>query len=304
MILQTAYSSIQQPLTDGNAPPWASGWGQDRYGIFIEFSLAAAEDKIVTQRLRWIPPGTFTMGSPEDEPDRRNDEGPQHKVTLTAGFWLFDTPCTQALWNVVMEENPSRFVDDERPVESVTWHECQDFMQRLSEDVEGLYLTIPTEAQWEYACRAGTTTATYAGEIEILGENNAPVLDEIAWYGGNSGVDFDLENGFDSSDWPNKQHDHKFAGTRQVAQKQPNAWGLYDMLGNVWEWCLDGQRTYRAGSAIDPHGSLEPGADRVVRGGSWDDFALLARSAYRLADHPGGRDDDLGFRCALVRQPS
>ena len=135
--------------------------------------------------------------------------------------------------------------------------------------------SLPTEAQWEYACRAGTDTATYAGPLEILGEKNGPCSDPIAWYGGNGGVGFDLKNGFDVSTWPNKQYDHQKAGTHPVAQKLPNPWGLYDMLGNVWEWCLDGPIGYTDESAVDPVGPNE-GAVRVLRGGSWLSRAVRA----------------------------
>ncbi len=178
------------PLIDGCPPDWASGWGHDQVGVFVEFTLGD-----VTQRLRWIPPGQFVMGSPEKEPGRRSAEGPQREVTIGKGFWLFDTAVTQALWQAVMSENPSRFQSSERPVESVSWDQAQGFLGQINQLVPGLDLALPSEAQWEYACRAGTDAATYAGAMEILGDNNAPVLDAIAWYGGNSGVEFDLTEG-------------------------------------------------------------------------------------------------------------
>jgi len=293
----------RHPLLTGCPPSWASGWGRDRFGVFAEFSLPLRKT-IVTQRLRWIPPGMFNMGSPKDEPGRYDDEGPAHEVTMRHGFWLFDTPCTQALWEAVTGENPSKFVDRERPVEQVTWHDCQDFIRRLAESIDGLQLALPTEAQWEYACRAGTTSATYAGDMEILGTNNAPILENIAWYGGNSGIDFDLNNGVDSSDWPEKSHEHTQAGTRKVAKKQPNPWGLYDMLGNVWEWCRDGMRDYTANAEVDPVGPLDEGAHRVIRGGGWSGAARYVRSAARFAYEPGNRNHYLGFRCALVQVPA
>ncbi len=181
----------------------------------------------------------------------------------------------------------------------------QDFVRRLNDLKPGLSLGLPSEARWEYACRAGTIEATYAGEMEIVGENNAPVLDAIAWYRGNSGVDFELENGFDSSNWPEKQYQHTRAGTHPVAQKAPNRWGLYDMLGNVWEWCEDHwhdsyTRAPRDGSAWLGGGA----ARRVIRGGSWHDVARDARAACRDHDDPTDRDDDLGFRCARVQSAS
>ncbi|MCP5089622.1 MAG: formylglycine-generating enzyme family protein, partial [Gammaproteobacteria bacterium] len=156
------------PLSDGYAPEWASEWGHDRFGVFIAFTL---DD--VTQRLRWIPPGRFRMGSPEDEPGRWSDEGPRHQVTLTEGFWLFDTPCTQALWEGVMGENPSEFKSPERPVEQVSWDDAQGFIERINERIPDLGLSLPSEAQWEHACRARTETALYTGAINIMGERNA-----------------------------------------------------------------------------------------------------------------------------------
>ncbi|RJF84569.1 formylglycine-generating enzyme family protein [Azospirillum cavernae] len=284
------------PLADGNPPDWASEWGQDRYGVFVAVTVAD-----VTQRLRWIPPGRFLMGSPEDEPGRFDNEGPQHAVTLSRGYWLFDTPCTQALWQAVMGENPSRFKSPDRPVETVSWNDAQNFLTRINGRVPGLDLTLPTEAQWEHACRAGTTTALYSGDIAILGERNAPALDPIAWYGGNSGVGFDLDNGEDSTGWPEKQHPHETAGTRPVARKRPNPWGLHDTLGNVLEWCADGRRDYTTQSETNPRGLVNPDAKRVLRGGAWKGKASFARAANRVWYLPDVRDGPFGFRCARLQ---
>ena len=287
------------PLMEGTPPAWADQWGQDVHGIFAGFTVGG-----VHQRLRWIPPGRFLMGSPEDEPGRYDDEGPQHEVTLANGFWLFDTPCTQALWQAVMGENPSQFRSPDRPVETVSWDDVQTFLERINGLVPGLGLSLPSEAQWEYACRAGTQTALYSGPIEIRGQNNAPALDPIAWYGGNSGVGFDLAEGYDTSDWPEKQHPHTQAGTRVVGLKAPNRWGLYDMLGNVWEWCADPWHQSYDGAPQDGSAWQQPeaGASRVLRGGSWFDPARGVRSAYRSHGHPGRRRGSLGFRCARVQE--
>ncbi len=279
------------PLATGSAPSWARGWGQDRYGVFVEIRVGE-----VVQRMRWIPPGTFRMGSPESEAGRSEREGPRHEVELTSGFWLADTPCTQELWEDVMGENPSRFESPQRPVEKVSWGACQKLFEALESRQPGLDLRLPTEAEWEHACRAGTEPATWLGDLEILGANNAPLLDEIAWYGGNSGVGFDLDAGEDSSGWPEKQYPHELAGTHEVKGKAPNPWGLYDMLGNVWEWCSDyWARSYTGGSRTDPKGPAK-GAERVIRGGSWHARARLVRAAYRDWYLPGGRYSHLGFR--------
>nr|VFJ91833.1 MAG: Formylglycine-generating enzyme, required for sulfatase activity, contains SUMF1/FGE domain [Candidatus Kentron sp. LFY]VFJ98633.1 MAG: Formylglycine-generating enzyme, required for sulfatase activity, contains SUMF1/FGE domain [Candidatus Kentron sp. LFY] len=290
-------TDARHPLIDGQPPAWASGWGQDRHGIFVEFTLDG-----ITQRLRWIPSGTFEMGSPPDEPGRWDNEGPQHRVVLTQGYWLFDTPCSQALWQVVMGENPSHFRTPDRPVESVTWDRVNEFIKKINHRIPGLDLVLPTEAQWEYACRSGTETATYEGAVEILGMNNAPVLDAIAWYGGNSGVAFELDNGFDSSDWPERQYpDHNRVGTHPVAGKDATSRGLYDMLGNVWEWCRDGRREYDEKTAVDPIGPTKPGAKRTVRGGSWNSSARNMRAAVRRWGKPDIYMVSLGFRCARLQ---
>jgi formylglycine-generating enzyme required for sulfatase activity len=204
------------------------------------------------------------MGSPEDEEGRYDDEGPRHEVRISRGYWLFDTPSTQALWQAVMGMNPSEFQGTERPVERVSWEDCQEFIEALNARLPGLGLRLPTEAQWEYACRAGTETVRYA-------EN----LDAIAWYAENSGSE-----------------------THAVGQLQPNAWGLYDMLGNVEEWCYDSHRDYTEETQIDPVGPVEAGALRVIRGGGWSLPARLVRAACRSWYPPGDALGPLGFRCA------
>lgn len=250
-------------------PDWASAIGRDRFGLWTEITVDKA-----TQRLRWISPGRFLMGSPPDEPGRRNHEGPQHEVTLTKGFWLFDTPCTQALWQAVMGDKPSKFKSPDRPVEQVSWGDVQKFIAGLNDRVPGLTLSLPTEAQWEYACRAGTKTALYTGPIAIAGARDS-ALDPIAWY------------------CERKTH--------PVKLKAPNSWGLYDMLGNVWEWCVDGWGAYGSEPTIDPQVSWKAGMNRVIRGGSWVNTADHERAAARNGPRPGARHTNLGFRCARVQ---
>jgi formylglycine-generating enzyme required for sulfatase activity len=204
------------------------------------------------------------MGAGGNDREAFENEKPCHLVRLTRGFWLFDTPCTQALWQAVMGGNPSHFKGAERPVENVSWQDCQQFMAKVNEQLPGLRLQLPTEAQWEYACRARMTTARYEDD-----------LDAIAWYDKNSGGE-----------------------THPVKQKRANAWGLYDMLGNVWEWCHDGLREYSPANVIDPLGPTDAVAYRARRGGYWDDAARYVRAAYRHGFHPDDRFDGIGFRCA------
>jgi formylglycine-generating enzyme required for sulfatase activity len=272
-------------------PDWASAYGTDAYGLYADFSV-----KNITQRMRWIPPGRFMMGSPESENGRRDKGEILHEVALTHGFWLAETDCIQELWSAVMPgKNPSQFKSPDRPVEQVSWNDCKEFLDALNRLVPGLDVRLPSEAQWEYACRAGTKEATYAGDLEILGECNVPALDPIAWYGGNSGVDFELDNGADSSRWPDKQYPHARAGTHPVKKKVPNSWGLYDMLGNVWEWCEDRYGEYTRESVVDPEGA-KTGVFRVLRGGSWRSDGRDLRSAYRNDFDPARANRIVGFR--------
>jgi formylglycine-generating enzyme required for sulfatase activity len=157
--------------------------------------------------------------------------------------------------------------------------------------------TLPTEAQWEYACRAGTTGMGWKGDFRILGDFNSPELGSIAWYGGNS--QFKFLNGIDSSAWSDKEVDHKRAGTQIVGGKVANPWGLYDVLGNVWEWCSDWYGAFPSGSVTDPSGPSE-GSRRVIRGGCWNNYARDCRSARRSGtSDPKLRIKSLGFRLSL-----
>ncbi len=250
-------------------PAWAASWGEDDYGVFAELHL----DWVILE-MRWIPPGEFTMGSPTEEKGRYDDEGPQHQVTLTEGFWLADSPCTQSQWDMVMGKSPDKLNEDSRPVVKVSWEDCREFMVTMNETIANFSARFPTEAEWEYACRAGSVTAFNSHENCSNPEGVDPALDKLGWYVKNSG---------------DKTHDVKL--------KNPNAWGLYDMHGNVWEWCKDWHGPYKAEQISDPAGP-ESGRSRVVRGGSYWSDAGSCRSAYRIWRVPELRYDNLGFRLA------
>ena len=227
-----------------------------------------------------VPAGTFTMGSPDDEQYRDSDEGPQHEVTITQPFYLGKYEVTQAQWRVVMGSNPStdsseasdygtRGVGDDYPVYYVSWNDCQTFIENLNAMGQGTF-RLPTEAEWEYACRAGTTTRYYWGDDPSYSE-----IDNYAWYSGNNS--------------PN--------GTKVVGQKLPNAWGLFDMSGNLWEWCNDRYSSsyYSNSPATDPQGPTS-GSYRVARGGNWSSYARYCRSAFRSYDSPVYRYNYIGVR--------
>jgi formylglycine-generating enzyme required for sulfatase activity len=222
----------------------------------------------VRYELASIPAGTFQMGNNSSEAS--SDEQPVHTVQISKAFWLGKTEVTQGLWQAVMCSNPSYFKSgDNYPVEQVSWDDCQVFITKLNQMVGGNNFRLPTEAEWEYSCRAGTTGDRY-GDI-----------DAIAWYSSNSGNT-----------------------THIVGQKQANAWGLYDTLGNVWEWNQDfyGYYYYSAGDQTDPTGP-ETGVNRVIRGGSWYWYNYgaplpLARSSFRSSGYPVNRLSYIGFRLA------
>ncbi len=260
-----------------------------------------------TMEMIYVASGSFMMGSPSSE-DGRDDDETQHRVTLTKGFWLGKYEVTQAQWQSVMGNNPSDFKSSERPVENVSWNDCQEFVRAVNARVKeqmGGNARLPTEAEWEYACRAGTDTSLPSGQnLVVLGVNNGRGLNEIAWYGGNSSVAFELSNGIDCSGWKEKEFSGSFAGTHPVGKKDANKWGFHDMIGNVWEWCEDtyDKDYYSIGPAIDPCNRAS-GDYRVLRGGGWSNGARLCRSAFRGGDRPGYRGRFFGFRLCCSAGP-
>ena len=252
--------------------------------IQLDCQVLAQSPKEITNsigmKLVLIPKGTFMMGSPESE-ERRDKNETQHEVTISKDYYLGVYEVTQAQYEKVMGKNPSHFEkrvirksdSSMYPVEMVSWEDAVEFCKKLSDLPEekkaGRLYRLPTEAEWEYACRAGSKTAYSFGE-------GSKSLGDYAWFDGNSNTQ-----------------------THPVGEKKANAWGLYDMHGNVWEWCSDWYGEYPKGAVSDPVGPRE-GSYRVGRGGSWSDGAALCRSADRGWLDPSDRDNDFyGFRVAL-----
>ena len=257
---------------------WAREYSRDQYGLYVDVQLISD----FKQRFRWIEPGSFLMGSPEDEVDRTKRET-QHQVVLTEGYWLADTTVTQALWHAVMGTNPSHFNGKpNHPVEEVSWDDSQDFIQKINKQFPAFQLSLPSEAQWEYACRAGTKTPF------SFGENISP---EQVNYNGNYPYANDSKGEYRQQ-------------TVAVKSLPVNPWGLYEMHGNIWEWCQDVFiEDLGADSVRDPLHSpaeTEKGAGRVIRGGSWYGRGRSTRSAYRYHSTPDFRSYFLGFRLSLM----
>ena len=250
-------------------------------------------EPVTGMQLAPIAAGTFMMGSPKEEPERFEDEV-LHRVTLSHDFWMGIHPVTQQQYQAIMKKNPSQFKGEKRPVENVSWHDAVEFCERLTKRAvaagilpEGYVFRLPTEAEWEYCCRAGTETATAFGDQ--LSSEQANFNGESPYNGAEKG--------------PNRGQ------TSDVGSYSANPWGLYDMHGNVWEWCLDAAE-WRDNVITDTYvdGIRDPvcqvGPYRVGRGGGWRGLGRDCRSAYRGAIGPGGRGGDLGFRVCLARSPA
>ena len=235
-----------------------------------EYEKLAKDGNSIGMKFTHIPAGEFMMGSSEDEEGRFDNEGPAHKVNISKPFYLGTYPVAQREWKAVMGDNPSNFKGDYLPVEQVSLNDVQEFIKKLNQKEGDNKYRLPSEAEWEYACRAGTTTRYSFGDDEGK-------IGEYAWYDGNSG-----------------------SKTHPVGQKKPNLWGLYDMHGNVWEWVQDKWHYDYKGAPSDGSAwESGDGSSRVFRGGSWYINARNCRSAYRGGD-PGIRDSRVGFR--LLRE--
>ena len=226
----------------------------------------------------YCPPGEFIMGSPANEKGRFEDET-QHRVRLTKGFWIGKYPVTQRQWRNVMGSNPSEFNGDDLPVETVSWEDCQEFIKKVNAAL-GCGARLPTEAEWEYACRAGTTTAYFWGNA----------------------LNGDRANCVGKHPCGTKSKGPYLEKTTPVGKYGANHWGLCDMHGNVWEWCADLYGGYPTGSVSDPKGSTT-GDARVLRGGGWGSSARYCRSAGRNRSNPGSRSRYYGFRLCCSAGP-
>ncbi len=297
--------------TRGKQVPWENS---ALLGDFYFIQSKISKPKIVrpkTQQIAQIKPepwtdpefakikaGCFIMGSPFGEEARQNNEL-DHEICLSQDFLIGKYEVTQAQWKAIMGKNPAYFkgCGKDCPVEQVSWNEVQRFIQQLNQQSTGVKYRLPTEAEWEYAARSGTQTSTYIGDLEKEGANNAPELDRIAWYSGNAGVEY--KGGKYCEDWEDKQYDAIRCGTHPVGKKEPNAWGLYDILGNVLEWTADGYGAYSSRIKRDPKGKKS--RFKVVRGGDWSSALEFNRAASRAKFKATTRLNNLGFRLVKIQ---
>ncbi len=251
---------------------WTSHRGSDRYGQWADLAVGG-----VVVHMRYIPPGSYTMGSPAGDSPWRSEEETQHPVTIGAGFWLADTETTQELWTAVMGNNPSQFKGPQLPVDSVSWDSAQRFINTLNARVAGLAVRLPSEAEWEYACRAGTV-GPFAVEDGGKDKSRTPhPATDLGWFLANAG-----------------------GQSHAVRSKQPNAWGLFDMHGNVQEWCQDVFSHYTSRGS---EAAVKGAGERVSRGGSWRLSDAAARSAARRNVAGDHSDNDQGLRLAVSAPP-
>ena len=251
-------------------PLWASSWGEDALGLWVTISLHG-----IRQLFRWIKPCTFFMGAPDEETAGLYLPGQEtlHEVRFSKGFWLAETTVTQELWQAVMKNNPSSFSGPQQPVEQVSWEDAQSFLQRLNAMLPTMQARLPTEAEWECACRAGSRTAFSFGE-QIRPEQ----------------VNFNT-----SSDGRDELYRRQTVPVRSLPA---NDWGLYEMHGNIWEWCQDRwQDDLGAAATADSQGP-DQGELRAVSGGSWVCDAAAVRSASRDRYPADYRGAGIGFRIA------
>ncbi len=260
-------------------PDWADAVGRDRYGMFAVVGVSDVRFVV-----RWIPPGEFMMGSQESEAERYEDESPRHPVRFEQGFWLAETACTQNLWQTIMNTNPSRFTDsDELPVENVKKTEVENFILALNKRLPGFEARLPSESEWEYGCRAGTQSAFWFGDELTTNDAN---------YDGNGRYNGGKKGTYRKTTLP-------------VKSFKANPWGLYQMHGNVWEYCEDKWDDNYDDAPRDGSAWGRGDNDRsVLRGGSWDDFDGLLRSAYRGDSHFGFIRGGVGFRLARAPESS
>jgi formylglycine-generating enzyme required for sulfatase activity len=269
--MQKAEAPAVATPADGAVPAWAKV-SQLQIDSARKVGVPVAKELDlggrVTMKLVLIPAGKFMMGPPDSEQGRNKFEGPQHEVTLSKPFYVGVTEVTQAQYQAIMGMNPSQFKGATNPAEMVSWDDATEFCKKLSEKTRQV-VRLPTEAEWEYACRAGTATAFSFGDADSA-------LGDYAWYRANSGNT-----------------------THPVGQKKPNAWGLFDMHGNVWEWCADWYGVYPKGAVTDPQGAAS-GSLRVLRGGSWSDGPSdNCRAAHRSRNYPDYRFSINGFRVVV-----
>ncbi len=282
------------------ASEWVTVSANKENSVSLSLTPAEVFTNSLGMKFKWIAPGSFTMGSPATEAGRAMDEY-QRQVTISKGFYIQTTEVTQKQWRGLMGKNPSYFTacGENCPVENISWLDAQEFIKKLKAKYNMNY-DIPTEAEWEYACRAGSKTAIYTGPLSILSLNDGPELDPVAWYGGNSCADYSGAD--DCSGRKGAQIRCQRCGTHPVAKKRPNAWGLYDMLGNVWEWCSDWYNNfpggYKTGPVTDPRGPTI-GTHRIIRGGSWFSGAAQCRSAFHDRSAPTVPSKGVGLRIII-----